>query len=478
MEFAVVDIETTGSHARGHGITEIAVVVTDGRQILERWETLVDPGAPIPRHITTLTGIDDDMLAGAPAFHQIADTLREKLEGRVFVAHNVGFDHTFIRDAFEASGTPWRAAQRACSVRLARKLLPGHASYGLGNLCRDLGIENSARHRAMGDAEATATLLHLMMARPHAETIIADVIKRGSREHWLPQHVPVDDYERLPEGPGVYRFLDAGGKPLYIGMSHQVQHRVRSHFTGKLSSARRQAFLRDIRNIVAEPTGSTLLARLIEDVLIRAHMPLHNRAQKRWPVWWFVTPYKDRLGRLRLAAKKGTKSPGREAIRFRNEVEARNWLFRFAATHNLPEELLGLGVMPGQSQAIPTDEAARGALNAAMADAWQTALADGSRNEFALLAPGREEGETAVVHLVGGSPQGWGFTTESIDATGSWLEAVEPQPPSSTLDAIVGHALEGLANRDREFRSLRLLRREPVNQDQFRWVTGDPTEVG
>lgn len=475
MEFAVVDIETTGSHARGHGITEIAVVVTDGQQVLERWETLVDPGTPIPRHITALTGIDDDMLAGAPAFHQIADVLREKLEGRVFVAHNVGFDHTFIRDAFEAIGAPWRAAQRACSVRLARKLLPGHASYGLGNLCRDLGIENNARHRAMGDAEATATLLHLMMARPQAETVIADVIKRGSREHWLPQHVPVEDYERLPDTPGVYRFLDAGGKPLYIGMSHNVRHRVRSHFTGKLSSARRQAFLRDIRNIVAEPAGSTLLARLIEDVLIRTHMPLHNRAQKRWPVWWFVTPYKDRLGRMRLAAKKATKSPGGGAIRFRNEVEARNWLYQFAEKHELPEDLLGLGVMPGQEPAQVLD---KHELNARMSEAWEAALESRSKNEFALLAPGREEGESAIVHLVGGSPVGWGFTTSPIDANGDWLDAVEPQPPSSTLDAIVNHALEGLAKRDKEFRSLRVLRCEAVDGDQFRWVRGDPTAVG
>ena len=110
--------------------------------------------------------------------------------------------------------------------------------------------------------------------------------------------------------------------------------------------------------------------------------------------------------------------------------------------------------------------------------AWEAALAMRSRNEFALLAPGREEGESAIVHLVGGSPVGWGFTTSTIDATGEWLDAVEPQPPSSTLDAIVNHALEGMAKRDKEFRSLRVLRREAIDGDQFRWVTGDPTAVG
>lgn len=482
MEFAVVDIETTGSHASGHGITEIAVVITNGTSILDRWETLVDPGVHVPRHITALTGIDDDMLAEAPTFEQIAEDLHSKLNGRVFVAHNVGFDHTFIREAFAAMGSPYKASQKLCTVRLARKMLPGHASYSLGNLCRDLGIDNKARHRAMGDAEATAELLHIMMNRPQAESIVQEVIKRGSREHWLPQHVPVDEYESLPSGPGVYRFLNESGKPLYIGMSHKVQHRVRSHFTGKLNSARRQAFLRDIRSIVAEPTGSTLMARLMEDVLIRTHMPLHNRAQKRWPVWWYVTSYNDRLGRMRLVAKKAAKSPGRQSIRFRSEVEARNWLFQFATQHDLEEELLGLGNMPSATEAKagsrPTPGPYKAAHNLRMKTAWHQALNEKSKHEFALFAPGREEGESAIVHLVGGSPVAWGFSTLVIDEYGTWMEDVIPQPPSSTLDAIIAHAIQGMADGAYEFRQLRLFKKQSDQaSDQFRWVSASVNEV-
>lgn len=472
MEFAVVDIETTGSHAKGHGITEIAVVVTDGREVLERWSTLVDPGVSIPRHITALTGIDEDLLESAPTFDQIADQLLQRLEGRVFVAHNVGFDHTFIRDAFAGIGTRFNARNRLCTVRLARKLLPGHASYGLGNLCRDLGIDNAARHRALGDADATVTLLHTILERPRADEVVAEVLRKGSRENWLPQHVSVSDYEELPEGPGVYRFLDAAGKPLYIGMSHQVKTRVRSHFTGDMRSARRQAFLRDIRSITAEPTGSTLMARLIEDVLIRAFMPIHNRAQKRHPVWWYVMPYTDRTGRVRLATRKGAKSPSSSALRFSSEVRARNWLFQFAEKWSIAETYLGLGSFPG------TEDTALDAHNEHIQRGWSEAQDEVAANEFALLAPGREEGETAVVHLQGTRPTGWGYTTEIIDGSSDWLEAVRPQSLSSTLDAIVAHVLDGMAGRAAEFRSLKLLRKERLDDNQFRWVTGDPTEVG
>ena len=94
--YAIVDIETTGSHAKGHGITEIAAIITDGTAEIERWETLVDPGLPIPLHITQLTGITNDMVEAAPTFEAIADELEEFLSGCVFVAHNVGFDYCLL----------------------------------------------------------------------------------------------------------------------------------------------------------------------------------------------------------------------------------------------------------------------------------------------------------------------------------------------------------------------------------------------
>ena len=293
--FAIVDIETTGSHARGHGITEIAVIITDGFSELDRWETLVDPGLPIPEHITKLTGIDDTMVAAAPTFEAIADELEDWLGDAIFVAHNVGFDYAFIRGHFETMGRIWKRP-KLCTVRMARKLLPGHGSYSLGRICTDLGIANNARHRAMGDCAATVALFHQMMQTERAEAVVQSMLKRGERESWLPQHVPASDFENLPLTAGVYRFLDRKGVPLYIGMSHNVRHRVRTHFNGDMASSRRQAFLRDIHRIEAEETGSVLLARLLEDELIRKHWPIHNRAQKSVAMRTAIIPYTDQKG--------------------------------------------------------------------------------------------------------------------------------------------------------------------------------------
>jgi DNA polymerase-3 subunit epsilon len=117
MIYAVTDIETTGSHAAGNSIIEIAIVLFDGERVLQEFSTLVDPGVNVPPYITGLTGITTDMLAGAPTFSAIADQLEEVFEGAVFVAHNVGFDFSFIRAEFASIGRNWNPP-RLCSMRI------------------------------------------------------------------------------------------------------------------------------------------------------------------------------------------------------------------------------------------------------------------------------------------------------------------------------------------------------------------------
>lgn len=433
MRFALVDIETTGSHAKGHGITEIAIIISDGQKELERWETLVDPGIPIPLHITQLTGIDDAMVTKAPPFHQIADELREWLNDAIFVAHNVGFDYSFIRGHYEFIGQTWKNP-KLCTVRMARKLLPGHGSYSLGNLCRDLEIGNDARHRAMGDCAAMLELFHRMMTLPEAAQTVNRMLERGQRESWLPQHVKSDDFEKLPIGPGVYRFLDKAGVPIYIGMSHKVKHRVRSHFSGSMSSARRQAFLRDTYRIEAEPTGSTLLARLLEDELIRANWPIHNRAQKSIPMRTALIPYTDRRGYRRLSMRQQRHK--RDAIRCFFKIEdAKSWLHTCARKHQLDPELLGLGSDGIPGKCTQTVEFHNLAMEQIISNVAIT-------ERFAIVEEGRHPGEKAVVLVENGSLKGWAFTENPVD----YFEAIEPlivrKKGSSTTDAIIEHVLK------------------------------------
>ncbi|MEX2529822.1 MAG: exonuclease domain-containing protein [Gemmatimonadota bacterium] len=163
--FAVVDVETTGgAWSRGHRVTEVAVVPVESGRVREGFETLVNPLRPIPPRIQGLTGITDPMVARAPSFPGIAPAVRDRLEGCVFVAHNVHFDWGFIREELLAALGETPDPTLLCTVRMGRALVPGLRSYGLDSLTRHFGIHVHDRHRAYGDALATARLLvHLLM---------------------------------------------------------------------------------------------------------------------------------------------------------------------------------------------------------------------------------------------------------------------------------------------------------------------------
>lgn len=158
VEFAVVDVETTGSTGDGR-VMEIACVhVADG-SIGARYSTLVDPGCPIPPFIRRMTGIDETMLGAAPRFEEIAAVVRRALLGRVFVAHNARFDWRFVAGEMRRSSAEVPAGDRLCTVRFAKRILPGLRRYGLDSLIEYYGLECRARHRAWGDALVTAEVL-------------------------------------------------------------------------------------------------------------------------------------------------------------------------------------------------------------------------------------------------------------------------------------------------------------------------------
>ena len=162
QEYAIVDIETTGGNASGSRITEIAIIIHDGENVIDRCETLVNPEKEIPLSIFALTGINNEMVANAPIFDDISEKVLEMLTDRIFVAHNVNFDYSFVRHQLEQAGFKW-TARKLCTVRAARKIKPGLASYSLGKLCNSLDIPLENQHRAGGDADATAILFSRLL---------------------------------------------------------------------------------------------------------------------------------------------------------------------------------------------------------------------------------------------------------------------------------------------------------------------------
>ena len=133
MNYAIVDIETTGGSPKSSKITEIAIYKHDGKEVIDEFVTLINPEMPIPPFIVNLTGINDEMVKDSPKFYEIAKDIVEFTKDCVFVAHNVGFDYGIIRHEFRSLGFDYRRPH-LCTVRASRYVIPGHDSYSLGKL--------------------------------------------------------------------------------------------------------------------------------------------------------------------------------------------------------------------------------------------------------------------------------------------------------------------------------------------------------
>ena len=334
--YAIVDIETTGGHASANGITEIGICIHNGKKVVERYTTLVNPKRDIPIYISALTGISNDMVSSAPVFEDVAHDIYHLLHGKIFVAHNVNFDHSFVRYHLAAAGYDLQC-NKLCTVRLGRKILPGLPSYSLGKLCRHLGIENESRHRAMGDAEATSQLFSLLLERDN-ENHILQALKQNSKEQVLPPHLPKKDIEALPQSPGVYYFHDQKGKVIYVGKAKNIKKRVCSHFTGNNPGAQRQEFLKSICHITHQICGTELIAFVLEAVEIKRLWPKYNRSLKRFEHAYGLYAFEDQRGYLRLAVDKHRKYNG--AIYTCNSLlEGRNILNQLIQTFELCPKL-------------------------------------------------------------------------------------------------------------------------------------------
>jgi DNA polymerase III subunit epsilon len=303
--YAIVDIETTGGYAANNAITEVAIVLHDGNREVKRYETLVRPGMTIPRYVQALTGISDEMVADAPPFEEIAAVVYEWLKDAIFVAHNVNFDYSFLRHQLQECGYALNS-KKLCTVRLSRKAFPGAPSYSLGNICQHLGINIPNRHRAGGDAHATAVLFERILQAGGLE-LIRGMLKGRNSEQYLPVNLPAEELDRLPMTPGVYYFHDQKGKVIYVGKAKSIRHRVASHFSNNKTGRQKQEFLRNIYSISHETTGTELMAFLLECVEIKRLWPAYNRSLKRFEATYGLYCYEDRNGYTRLILEKKKK---------------------------------------------------------------------------------------------------------------------------------------------------------------------------
>jgi len=304
--YAIVDIETTGGYAANNGITELAIVLHDGNKITERFETLINPLAPIPQYVQVLTGINPDMLKDAPVFSEVAAQVYDMLKDAIFVAHHVNFDYSFVKFQLEACGYELNT-HKLCTVRLSRKIFPGLPGYSLGKLCRELDIPILNRHRAGGDADATVILFEKILGRD-TQGAVRHMLHGKSREQYLPPNLPSEQIAAIPYTPGVYYFHNQKGKVIYIGKAKNLRNRVCSHFSNNSPGLRKQDFLRNIYSVSWRDCGTELMAFLFECVEIRRLWPAYNSSLKRFEQTYGLYIYEDQAGYLRLTIEKKKQS--------------------------------------------------------------------------------------------------------------------------------------------------------------------------
>ena len=306
MHYAIVDIETTGGYASANGIIEISIQVFDGEKTVEQFETLINPGQLIPKYIQAFTGINNDMVQDAPYFEEVARQVYHLLHDKIFVAHNVNFDYSFIKSHLQEYGYTLNT-KKLCTLRLARQIFQGFPSYSLGNLCHSLGIELINRHRAGGDAMATVILFQKLLENDNKKLIEAS-LKRNSKEQVLPPNVPKADFLKLPATPGVYYFHDQKGKIVYVGKAKNIKSRVNSHFSNNSDSRQKQNFVKNVHSITFQSTATELMAAILESTEIKRLWPVFNTSQKRPEDAFGIFVYEDQSGYMRLAIEKKRKN--------------------------------------------------------------------------------------------------------------------------------------------------------------------------
>ncbi|HEX2609285.1 MAG TPA: exonuclease domain-containing protein [Flavisolibacter sp.] len=415
--YAIVDIETTGGYAAANGIIEIAIRIFDGEQVVEEYETLINPDQHIPKYIQAFTGITNEMVLDAPRFEEVAEKIFTLLQGNIFVAHNVNFDYSFVKNHLEYYGYSFNT-KKLCTVRLARQIFPGFPSYSLGNLCHSLEIDLQNRHRAGGDADATVILFQKMLENDTKE-LIGKSLNRNSKEQTLPPNVPKAHFDALPKNPGVYYFHDQKGKVVYVGKAKDIRSRVNSHFSNNSDSRQKQNFLRHVFSISFQPTATELMAAILESTEIKRLWPAFNTSQKKQEDVFGIFVYEDQSGYMRLAIEKKRKNAN-PLYTFHYKVDGHGVLRRLMKEFQLCPKLCFMqtdqdkcvGIIEEHCLGACEKEETAAAYNERVLQAIASLT---QRPSYIVLDKGLTDDQLSCIMVVQGSFFGMGYLPKNFD---------------------------------------------------------------
>lgn len=451
--YAIIDIETTGGVAKHERITEIAVVLHNGERVVDTFSTLINPERSIPWNITQITGITNDMVADAPRFFEVAKQIVQLTEGCVFVAHNVSFDYSFVREEFARLGFDFNRRQ-LCTVRLSRKVFPGLPSYSLTNLKKHFNIFAEKSHRALDDTLATTRLFELILAEQEGKSQIRTLVNQGVRETKLPPGITLERLHQVPEACGVYYLHDEAGTVIYVGKSINIRKRLFEHFSDMTPKGEKMR--QGVADISWEVLGSELVSLLHESVTIKLLQPRINRAQRIKNFAAAIYTYQDSNGYQRLViGKTNTKAVQKlEMVGAYPKLDhARNHLQSIVRTHELCYRLAHLDASEHACFHYSIKQCHGACVGEESPESYNervsSALSQIDRRlsgSFLLIDRGRTEQEIAVVGVLDGVYQGFGFldAAENQFPLNEILDALKrPEIQDPTAGQIIHHWMEG-----------------------------------
>ena len=418
--YAIVDIETTGGSPTHEKITEVAVYVFDGENIIDEYSTLINPEKKIPYFITNLTGITNEMVADAPKFYEIAKHIVELTENCIFVGHNVSFDYQFIRQEFKRLGYNF-TRDRLCTVQLSRKLIPGYPSYSLGKICDQLNIQIAGRHRASGDAFATVKLFEHLLKLCDPQMRAFKNIPGLNKNDIHPQLDP-HKVENLPESTGVYYFYNDKNELIYIGKSKNIRSRVYSHFNN--FNSRKSIEMRlNIADVSYDITGSELISLLKESHEIKQLKPIYNRAQRRSVSQYGLYYNFDEKGYIRFTILSNNKKEA-PLCSFSTLKSAKQYLQELVDKFKLCQKLCGLYETSGACFHFELMECNGACIGKETTNNYNLrarkiieSLQYKYQNSL-IVEEGRSENELAAVMIKNGKYIGYGYLNKEFNSQG------------------------------------------------------------
>ena len=365
----------------------------------------------IPPFIVNLTGISDHMVQNAPKFYEIAKQIVEFTEGCVFVAHNVGFDYGIIRHEFKSLGFDYRRPH-LCTVRSSRYVIPGHESYSLGKLTRSLGIELLGRHRAGGDALATAKLFTLLYEKDPNN--LSTFIQEEVNPKRLHPNLDIDALDEIPNKTGIYKFYNEFNQLIYIGKSIHIKKRVEQHLrNGKTKKGLQMQ--KEVSRIDYELTGSELIALLRESELIKEHQPIYNRSLRRNSFPYGLYDYTDDNGYIRFFIGQTSKLQESPLTSFNTKREGNAFMERMVEENELCQKLCDLYKTNSSCFQYTIKQCKGACIQEESAEEYnkrcQDIIDDLNLNSasFYIIDKGREKKEKSVILVENGSLKGLGY---------------------------------------------------------------------